>query len=92
MIQVIFDGKPVETITFPVTEIGEKSVVTARLYNPSRSYLEIIAKVENEPDVTILSYPKIMLPNSNGELMLEFFPKTDRNPLEAKLVFNIVKY
>ena len=81
------NDEPVETISFPITEVGDQSLVTLTVKNDNEEKIELIPKVEDR-EVAIIEYPRHLAPDETGKSLWVFSPiKERRKSLKAKAGF-----
>jgi hypothetical protein len=71
------NGTEIETIQFPITEVGTSSTVKVTIENDSEEHIELIPYT-NDKDVTITDYPKQLGPRESGHSTWVFEPAAER--------------
>jgi len=87
LVNIYLNEELVESIHFPITDVGDSSTVTIKVQNPLEENVELIAYAE-DPDVEVVSYPKNLKPMESGVSVFRFSPKAKRlSPLRSVVGF-----
>lgn len=77
MVRFYNNGELIETIQFPITEVGTTSTVTILVENDSEEHIELLPYV-NDKDVKIHDYPKHLGPRESATSTWIFEPAPER--------------
>jgi len=78
MVQYYLNGELMEKITFPITQVGDQSLITLTVKNDNREHVELIPHTEDK-EVSIIEYPRHLEAGKEGTTKWVFSPITERS-------------
>ncbi len=87
MVNIFHNDQLVESIVFPITNVGETNTISVILQNPLKDEIELIP-LANDPDVEVIEYPRHLNPMESAKSVWRFSPKKERlTPLKSQIGF-----
>ena len=87
MVNLFLNEELIESFHFPITDVGDSSIVSVIVQNPLPDKVELIP-FSNDPDVEIIDYPRTLKPLESSESTWKFSPKKERlTPLKSQIGF-----
>lgn len=90
MVNCLINKELVESVRFPITDVGTSSSIEMILENPTMWDIELVPYV-NDPEVSIKDYPRKLKAYESGKCIWTFSPSKERlSPLDCKCGFREV--
>jgi hypothetical protein len=90
-IEFTLNKERVNLARFPITEVGDSSVVTLEARNPTEDPIELTPNAIDDSALTLEQYPKRLEAGQSGPVVLRFnVPQDRRKPLETGILFREV--
>ena len=87
MVNIYLNEELIESVNFPITDVGQESVVSMTVMNPLKDKVELIP-FSNDPDVDVVEYPRYLDPLESAKTIWKFSPKKERlTPLKSQVGF-----
>lgn len=87
MVNLFINDELVESLHFPITDVGQSSTISVLVQNPLKDNVELIPFSE-DVDVDVLEYPRTLKPMESAVSIWKFSPKKERvTPLKSSIGF-----
>jgi len=90
-IKFMINNEPAKRIVFPITEVGDSSIMTLQIFNPTDEAVELTPSKIEDSNVEIIQYPKVVESKQTGLVQLRFtVPEDRRKSLQTSMLFKEV--
>ena len=87
MVNIFLNEELIESVFFPITDVGESSTVTVIVQNPLKDRVELIPYAHDR-DVEVVEYPRSLKPMESAKSIWRFSPGKERlTPLKSSIGF-----